>query len=75
MAAINSIACFSVPLVNALTTEGNIISYLRNEQWALFMFDSLFLAIGLLFLLQTEKLRTALQAKKPTPINTQEQKV
>lgn len=75
MAAINSIACFSVPLVNALTTQGNTISYLRNEQWALFMFDSLFLAIGLLFLLQTEKLRTALQAKKPTPINTQEQKV
>ena len=75
MAAINSIACFSVPLVNALTTQGNIISYLRHEQWALFMFDSLFLAFGLLFLLQTEKLRTALQAKKPTPINTQEQKV
>ncbi len=75
MAAINSIACFSVPLVNALTTQGNIISYLRHEQWALFMFDSLFLAFGLLFLLQTEKLRTALQAKKPTSINTQEQKV
>lgn len=75
MAAINSIACFSVPVVNALTTQGNIISYLRNEQWALFMFDSLFLLFGLLFLLQTEKLRTALQAKKPSLMNTQEQKV
>ena len=43
MAAINSIACFSVPLVNALTTQGHIISYLRNEQWALFMLSFLLL--------------------------------
>jgi hypothetical protein len=75
MAAINSIACFSVPVVNALTTEGNIIQYLRNDQWALFMFDSLFLLFGLLFLLQTEKLRTGLQTKKRLHISTQEQKI
>ena len=59
MAAINAVACLSVPVINALTTNGNIVSYLMHKQWALFTFDALFLFFSILFFIQTEKLRTA----------------
>ena len=63
MASINALACLSVPVVNALTTNSNIVSYLMHKQWALFIFDALFLLFSILFLVQTEKLRTATKAK------------
>ncbi|WP_338365158.1 PepSY-associated TM helix domain-containing protein [uncultured Pseudoalteromonas sp.] len=63
MAAINALACLSVPVINALTTNGNIVSYLMHKQWALFIFDALFLLFSILFLVQTEKLRTPVKAK------------
>jgi len=63
MAAINALACLSVPVVNALTSNGNIVSYLIHKQWTLFTFDALFLLFSILFLVQTEKLRTATKAK------------
>ncbi|MEI8618573.1 hypothetical protein P4S63_19740 [Pseudoalteromonas sp. B193] len=50
MAAINAVACLSVPVINALTTNGNLVSYLMHEQWALFTFDALFLLFSILFL-------------------------
>ncbi|ATC88312.1 PepSY-associated TM helix domain-containing protein [Pseudoalteromonas arctica] len=59
MAAINAVACLSVPVINALTTNGSIVSYLMHKQWALFTFDALFLLFSILFFIQTEKLRTA----------------
>jgi uncharacterized iron-regulated membrane protein len=64
MAGINGLACLSVPLVNALTTNGNIVSYLMHKQWALFTFDALFLLFSILFFVQTEKLCTDKQATK-----------
>ena len=69
MAAINALACLSVPAINALTTQGNIVSYLLNKQWALFIFDAVFLLFSILFLVQTEKLRTASSASKKTANN------
>jgi uncharacterized iron-regulated membrane protein len=65
MAAINGVACLAVPVVNALTTQGNIVSYLINKQWALFSFDALFMLCAMVFFIQTEKLRTAKQQLKP----------
>ncbi|TMO09950.1 PepSY-associated TM helix domain-containing protein [Pseudoalteromonas sp. S558] len=64
MAAINGTACLSVPVVNALTTNGNIVSYLLHKQWALFTFDAVFLLFSILFFIQTEKLRTHKQPTK-----------
>ena len=64
MAAVNGLACLSVPIVNMLTTNGNIVSYLMHKQWALFTFDALFLLFSILFFIQTEKLRTHKKAKK-----------
>ncbi|WP_350552095.1 PepSY-associated TM helix domain-containing protein [Pseudoalteromonas sp. 120-MNA-CIBAN-0494] len=70
MAAINSLACLAVPVINALTTNGNIVSYLINKQWALFTFDALFILSGILFFIQTEKLRTAKPTTKAIKKNT-----
>jgi len=53
---LNAIACFLVPVVNALTTDGNWITYLLTKQWALFGIDSAFICAGLLFLLQSKKI-------------------
>lgn len=64
LARLNALACISVPIVNALTTKGNIVSYLINNQWALFSVDLLCLVFGALFMLQTEKLRTQAQTIK-----------
>ncbi len=74
MAAINALACLSVPAINALTTQGNIVSYLLNKQWALFIFDAVFLLFSILFLVQTEKLRTASSASKKTANNLADNK-
>jgi len=62
LAWVNSIACISIPIVNALTTNGNIISYLLNGQWALFSFDLVCLISAVLFIVQATKLRTQRQA-------------
>ena len=70
MAAINGLACLAVPVINALTTNGNIVSYLINKQWALFTFDALFILSGILFFIQTEKLRTAKPTTKAIKKNT-----
>ena len=53
---LNAIACFLVPVVNALTTDGNWITYLLTNQWALFGVDSAFICAGVLFLLQSKKI-------------------
>ncbi|MGO3300198.1 MAG: PepSY-associated TM helix domain-containing protein [Pseudoalteromonas sp.] len=63
-ARLNALACISVPIVNALTTNGNIVSYLVNNQWALFSFDLLCLVFGALFIIQAKKLRTQHPIKK-----------
>ncbi|MBQ4833597.1 PepSY domain-containing protein [Pseudoalteromonas sp. MMG010] len=68
-AYLNAIACLAVPIVNAFTTEGNIISYALNKQWALFIFDALFLLSSLIFIIQSKKLRTV-----KSPANTAKNK-
>ena len=64
MAVINSVACLSVPLINAITTNGNIITYFLHKQWTLFMFDALFLVFSFLFYVQSKKLCTATTREK-----------
>ena len=64
MAVINSVACLSVPLINAITTNGNIINYFLHKQWTLFMFDALFLVFSFLFYVQSKKLCTATTREK-----------
>ncbi|WOC28058.1 PepSY domain-containing protein [Pseudoalteromonas sp. N1230-9] len=56
---LNALVCFAVPLVNAMTTEGDWISYLLTQNWALFCVDFGFIIAGSLFILQGKKLRTA----------------
>lgn len=53
---LNAVACFSIPLINAFTTEGNWISYLLTQQWALFGIDSAFICAGLMFIVQSRKI-------------------
>lgn len=65
LAWLNCAACFSVPLINAITTEGNLISYLINGQWALFSFDLICLVCAALFIVQVKKLRTATSKTAP----------
>ncbi|MCQ8878264.1 PepSY domain-containing protein [Pseudoalteromonas shioyasakiensis] len=62
LAWVNCIACISISLVNALTTNGNLISYVLNSQWALFSFDLMCLISAVLFIVQAKKLRTQLHA-------------
>lgn len=62
LAWINAIACISVPVINALTTNGNLVSYLLNGQWALFSFDLICLVSAALFIVQAKKLRTQVDA-------------
>ncbi|TGE84722.1 PepSY domain-containing protein [Pseudoalteromonas sp. KS88] len=66
LAWVNAVACISVPLINALTTKGGIVSYLLNSQWALFSFDLVCLVCALLFAIQAKKLRTQLHTPTPT---------
>jgi uncharacterized iron-regulated membrane protein len=72
IAMCNALACLSVPLINAITTNGNIVSYLLQKQWALFTFDAIFLLFSIVFFVQTEKLRTAKSAQ--LPLNTEKSK-
>jgi uncharacterized iron-regulated membrane protein len=65
LAWINGIACLSVPVINALTTNGNLISYLLNGQWALFSFDLMCLIFAALFVIQAKKIPTHTPAKTP----------
>ena len=67
LAWLNAVACIAVVLINALTTDGNIISYLQNGQWALFSFDLLCIVFAGLFVVQAKKIPTQ------TQINTQMQ--
>ena len=70
LAKLNALVCLSVPIINGLTTKGNIVSYLVNKQWALFSFDLLCLVFSALFVIQAKKLRTQPQnklSKKPYP--------
>ena len=53
---LNAATCLLVPIVNALTTDGNWITYLLTKQWDLFGIDSAFICAGGLFLLQSKKI-------------------
>lgn len=72
LAWLNAVACISVPLINAFTTKGNLVSYMLNAQWALFSFDLVCLVCALLFILQAKKLRTQLS---PPAANTHSSRV
>ena len=63
LAWLNAGGCIAVVLINALTTDGNIISYLKNGQWALFSVDFLCVIFAGLFVIQAKKIRTRAQSK------------
>ncbi|MEI8646550.1 PepSY-associated TM helix domain-containing protein [Pseudoalteromonas sp. Hal040] len=66
---LNAAACLLVPVVNALTIDGNWITYLLTQQWALFGIDSAFICAGLLFLLQSKKIPSHKTATNKTKLN------
>ncbi|RZM73137.1 PepSY domain-containing protein [Pseudoalteromonas rubra] len=61
LALVNALAWLLLPLCNALTTQGNLISYASKGQWALFMFDILALLAAAVFFWQSNKLQPAQQ--------------
>lgn len=75
MAALNGLACLAVPLVNAITTNGNIVSYFMQKQWALFTFDAVFICFAIVFFVQTEKLRTPKHKQQTAPLKTKRQNI
>ncbi|PCK31172.1 PepSY-associated TM helix domain-containing protein [Pseudoalteromonas piscicida] len=64
-ARLNAILWGLLPLVNMLTTDGNLVSYLFNGQWVLFGFDALAISIAAGFMLQAKKLQTNGKATTP----------
>lgn len=63
LALANALTWLILPLCNALTTQGNLISYVSNGQWALAMFDTMALITATLFFWQSKQLQSAQQAR------------
>ncbi|WP_404343342.1 PepSY-associated TM helix domain-containing protein [Pseudoalteromonas mariniglutinosa] len=57
---LNAFACLSVPVVNAFSTNGNVVSYALQQQWSLLACDLLFIVAALACIAQATKIRTAM---------------
>ncbi|MDK1288114.1 PepSY-associated TM helix domain-containing protein [Pseudoalteromonas umbrosa] len=65
-AYLNAIVWLLLPICNALTTNGNLITYLIDGKWILASFDLVFLATAAVFFFQGNKLSLKTSSVKPT---------
>ncbi|MCF2857772.1 PepSY domain-containing protein [Pseudoalteromonas sp. SMS1] len=59
----NALVWLLLPICNALTTDGNLVTYIQDSKWVLASFDIAFLATALVFYFQGNKLASQAHSK------------
>ncbi|TQF68091.1 PepSY-associated TM helix domain-containing protein [Pseudoalteromonas luteoviolacea] len=62
----NALVWILLPVCNALTTSGNLVTYIQEGKWILASFDFAFLATALVFYFQGNKLASKATHQAPT---------